>query len=246
VSLKSSNFLILLSFNRNSYILSEMMNYLSRWQTLNPRSVLSHVRMPEAFSIHLGFFEFSECKYLRECLIGRPPQSGIPSVGNDLTGIEDVHSEVRLVDSVYTRLLISWRGITFDVQSAQDGEDLLLLVEPLSLPTPPVLLTVEAGVLWDRLGGAESCGDKLIIRSPNAEISVYATEARVRGGHFPAIGAHMALRLDRPIGICTGSRRTMDEIRAGIYRGLNARDTALGKFDSDRELRRSSLCKGLL
>ena len=212
------------------------MNSLYGWQTLNPRSVLAHVRMPEAFTVQVGLFESGECKYLRECLIGRPPQPGRPSMANDLTGIEEVHSEMRLVDAVYTRLRISWRGIVVDVQSARDDQDLLLLIEPVSLPNVPVLLTVEAGVLWDRPGGGERCGNQLLLHGSGSETRVHATETPVHGGHFPAIGAHMALPLDRPLGICTGRQRTLAEVRIGIAKGLQARDAGLDRFGGAREL----------
>jgi hypothetical protein len=207
-----------------------------RWRTWNVRSVLAHVRMPEAFGVQLGFFEFAECKYLRECLIGRPPEKGRATTANDLTGTEEVHSEPRLVDAAYTRLRIRWRDAEVDVQSAQDGEDLLLLVEPVHVPMAPVLLTVEAGALWDRPGGAARSGDLLFLRAPGVETAVQATERPVRAGQFPAVGAHLAFRLDRPIGICTGRARSLDEIRAGLDAGRRARDAALGRYGTQAEL----------
>ena len=140
------------------------------------------------------------------------------------------------MDAVHTRLRITWRGVVVDVQSAREDQDLLLLVEPVSLPAAPVLLTVEAGVLWDRPGGGERRGDQLVLHSPGASITVFATESPVHGGHFPAIGAHLALRLDRPIGICTGRVRELGDVRAGIARGQQVLDAALERFGKDREL----------
>jgi len=208
------------------------------WQTWNVRSVLAHVRMPEAFGVLLGLFEFGECKYLRECLIGRPEQPGHVSTANDLTGIEDVHSETRLIDAHYTGVTITWREITARVRSACVGEDLFLLVEPVTLPKAPVLLTVEAGVLWGRPGGSErvSSGrgrakhDKLVLFSGKKSVEVHATAACVQCGQFPAVGAHLALRLDRPIGMCTGRRRTLAEIRRQLLTGCRVRDTRLSSF----------------
>ncbi len=210
-----------------------------KWQTWNVRSVLSHVRMPEAFGLQLGLFEYAECKYLRECLIGRPEQKGEPSTANDLTGIEDVHSEARLIDAHYTGVSLTWREVTVEVRSACIGDELYLLVEPRRLPEAPVLLTLEAGVFWGRPGGSEfvphaksrrNAREHIVLHSGRTRVEAFATSPSVRSGFFPATGAHMAFRLDGPVGICTGRPRALSRIRSAVERGRCVREKRLSSF----------------
>ena len=41
------------------------------WGTYNVLSLLSHVKLPYGFSIHLGFKDFSDGAMLREAFVGR-------------------------------------------------------------------------------------------------------------------------------------------------------------------------------
>ena len=112
------------------------------WNTWNTRSILSHVCLPEGVAVNLGIFEFTEAKFLREALIGRPAVSGQPSLANDLVDAEVIRPYPRSVDGRYTNLELSWRGITLTVESTGDGDDLLVLVTPQhNHPHPPLLPT---------------------------------------------------------------------------------------------------------
>lgn len=208
------------------------------WETWNVRSVLAHVSMPDAFGLQLGLFEPAQCKYLREALIGRPPtpDDRRVSTANDLVGIEDVHSAERWIDGRVTDLRISWNGLRFRVRSAQDGEDLVLLVEPEELRRGQHLLSVEAGVLWNRPGGSERQGDQLRLFNAERAVSIHSTSAPAGPPLFPATGAHLSIPLDGPVGISTGRARSLDEIRNLIDGAAETLDQRLHEYGENRHL----------
>ena len=206
------------------------------WQTLNTRSILSHVRMPEAFAVQLGLFEHAQCKFLREPLIGRPPEAGQASTANDLVGHEEIHSQPRLVDAIATSVDITWRGIAWRVTTAQDGDDVVYLIEPKELPQTPPLLIIEAGVLWGRPGGSINAGDHLLLHAGDSSTSVHVTAPCVNAACCSLATSHLAVALDQPIGVSTGRARSLEDIRALCSAGLHKRDQVLNNYGEHTEL----------
>ena len=111
------------------------------WNTWNTRSVLSHVLLPEGFALNLGLREYAGRRYLKEALIGRRDPED-----------EQIIPGPRSYDGRYTELMLAWRGIEMLIQSATDGDDLLLLVTPRANQLRPALLVAETGMLWNRPG----------------------------------------------------------------------------------------------
>lgn len=208
----------------------------SPWQTWNVRSVLSHVRMPEAFGVSLGFFEYGNGKYLREPLIGRPPEKEAPSLANDLVGVEEVHSQVRLIDAVYTEVTVRWMGLEARVRSGNHEGELLILVEPVKLPNAPVLLTLEAGIFWGRTGSSERQTNAILLRSGNVMTQIRAHRNPDGPPFYPAAGPSMAWTLQGPIGIYTGPEQDMERLRAGLEGAKGARDAELATYGDGAEL----------
>src|SRR4051812_31963118 len=75
----------------------------SGWNTWNTRSVLSHVLLPEAFSLNVCFKTYSDGNYLREALVGR----------------EEIYPGPHAYDGSYSELRMVWNGLEVIVQSAR-------------------------------------------------------------------------------------------------------------------------------
>ncbi|MGF1448605.1 MAG: trehalase family glycosidase [Opitutales bacterium] len=208
----------------------------NHWQTWNVRSVLSHVRMPEAFGLSLGFFECGNCKYLREPLIGRPPENAVANLANDLVGVEEIHSQLRLIDAVYTEVTVEWQGVKACVRSGNHGGDLFLLIEPLELPKAPVLLTLEAGILWGRPGTSERLQDSIRLTNQSTEALIQATQSPDAPPFYAASGPSLGWRFTQPIGITTSENPAMDAIQAGLEAARAARDDVLARYGGGAEL----------
>lgn len=181
------------------------------WNTWSARSVLSHVLLPDGLAISLGIKEYWGRQYLSEALIGR-------QAGDE----EQIHPAPRTYDGRYTELNLKWRGLELAVQSATDGDDLVLLVTPVNRAAhqrkAPVL-AVEGGLLWNRPGSVRREGEVLVASLPDKEVRAYATAPTVVDPYIATRSPYLALRLDTAVGVSTGRPRTLAEIAAIIARG---------------------------
>lgn len=195
------------------------------WNTWNTRSVLSHVLLPEGFSLNLGLREYVGRKNLREALIGRQGQED-----------EQIYPGPHAYDGSYTELNLSWYGNDLCVQSAREGDDLLLLVTPLAIPSQArrePLLVIESGILWNRSGFLALEDGALVGYFASQTIQVFPTKTLTPDPHVWASTPYLSMLLDGPVGISTGSRRTLEEIQQIIG---ERRAAFLTHFDGYGEL----------
>jgi putative isomerase len=175
------------------------------WNTWNTRSVLSHVLLPEGFTLNLGLREYVWRRNLREALIGRR--------GMD---VEHIHPGAHAYDGSYSELNLKWLDNEFLVQSATVDEDLVLLVTPLARHPQAKhspLLIIEAGILWNRPGTLMLDGDMLSAQLPTRCVCVYSTQPAFPEAHIYALTPYLTLLLDGPAGVSTGRRRSVVEIQ---------------------------------
>jgi putative isomerase len=175
------------------------------WNTWNTRSVLSHVLLPEGFALNLGLRDYVRGRQLKEALIGRRNPED-----------EKIYAGPHTYDGRYSELTLKWLGNEIFVQSATIGEDLVLLITPLSKSSRDVrspLLIVEGGILWNRPGYITLVGETLVGHFDRGEIPVYATENLVSDVHVWSQGPYLAFKLDGAVGISTGHKRELMEIQ---------------------------------
>lgn len=114
------------------------------WNTWDVHSVTTQVLLPEGLAIHVGMKHnstLSSDAWLGDVLIGRQGK-----------GDEVVTPGPHAWDGSYTRVDVAWRGHSWRVESAHDGDDLVMLVTPQkneggALP-PTVVFSV--GTEWNR------------------------------------------------------------------------------------------------
>jgi hypothetical protein len=104
---------------------SQLQDRLARgWNTWDMHSVMTQVLLPEGLAIQLGIkhqtTEGSD-SFLSSALIGRQGKE-------DERVIPGPHS----YNGSYTDLKLLWRGHEIRMQSAHDGDDLVMLITPLS------------------------------------------------------------------------------------------------------------------
>ena len=174
------------------------------WNTWNTRSVFSHSLLPEGFGLNLAFkqVKWLDEPYLREALIGR--------AGNGLQIRPGPHA----LDGSYTRLDIQWKQLWARVESAHAGDDLVILVTPVTQPTLPIKMVVESALYWNRPGSLSKPGDnQLRAALPNRSIDVFSTSDHEEDFYVRTQTPYLVLVLDKAVGLSTGSPRTVDEIR---------------------------------
>jgi len=94
------------------------------WNTWDTHSVMTQVLLPEGLAVQVGIKDqgtLSSDAFLSAALIGRQGKSD-----------ERVVPGPHAYDGSYTDLKLAWRGREVRIQSAHDGDDLVMLVTPLA------------------------------------------------------------------------------------------------------------------
>lgn len=209
------------------------------WNTWDANSVTTHVLLPYGLAIHIGMkhnTSVSGDAFLGNTLIGRLEP-----------GSESVTPGPHSWNGSYTDLRVEWRGHKWRVQSAHVGDDLVLLVDPLSssdegsLP-PTVVFSVNA--LWNRtIQFTHTAGKIVATPTPKKEISIYCTcndagaTTRADGIDIPVGAPYFSANLTEPIGISTGKRRTIAEIRSAIERQRKAYEDSIATEGKNSAIR---------
>ncbi len=192
------------------------------WNTWDVHSVTTHVLLPQGLAIHVGMKHNTTLygdAFLADALIGRLDK-----------GAEVVTPGPHAWDGSYTDLSGEWKGHKWRVESAHDGDDLVLLVTPLAGSTAslPPTVVFSVGFLWNRPGSTMKGEDHIEVAigraEPAAWVPVYCT-CNVAGAfpshtliEVPISEPYLAANLVGQVGVSTGKRRSLDEIRAAIER----------------------------
>ena len=178
------------------------------WNTWNTRSVLQQVLLPQGFAINIAFKQhyFLEEQYLREALIGRRRDDA-----------EQIRPGPHTYDGSFTRLDIQWAELDARIETAHAGEDLVILISPNSIPNNRIKVIIESGMLWNRRGTLSRNKEHLQARISGNIIRVYTTAEIVDDDPYLDVKTpYMAVWLDGEIGISTGQKKTLQEIKEAI------------------------------
>ena len=172
---------------------------LKGWNTWDVGDVLSQVLMPEGFAVTLEIRKDKET--VAGALIGKADKGTLVVTPNG-----------HAYDGSYTDLSVGWKGMDIRVRSAASGDDLVLLVS-CDRPLAGTALNVLPRMLWNRKGSIRRDGDALAAEIGPTALSLFAA------GATPADDAsdarpHFALPLADGLGISTGRKRSVGEIRA--------------------------------
>ena len=181
------------------------------WNTWDVYSVAAQVLLPEGFTIRVGLKHNSALNsdaFLSDLLIGRQGK-----------GEEAIIPGPHTWNGSYTELRLSWQKHEMLLQTAHDGEDLVMLATPVGLNAglPPTLV-ISAGVLWNRPGSSRKSGDHLQFENASRKIGVYWTGEDQPPAALPVATPFFAGLLQSAIGISTGHSRSVDQIRTILKR----------------------------
>ncbi|MFW5709892.1 MAG: MGH1-like glycoside hydrolase domain-containing protein [Bacteroidota bacterium] len=187
-------------------------DYATGWNTWNYRSVFSHVLMPEAFAVNLGFKDYYNKDILTEAMLGFDE--------------EDLLMGPHAYDGSYTMVeLHNWSEkmeqspLNFRIESAHVDDDLVILVEPLTEITRKKLplLLIQGGIMWNRPGTVIKDEDKLVGELNGKVVDVFTTGTHVEEHYVGgSLSSYLAVEVNGPIGVSTGTERSVDEIRSII------------------------------
>ena len=188
------------------------------WNTWDANSVTTQVLLPYGLAIHTGMKHnttVSGDAFLENTLIGRLEQ-----------GAEQVIPGPHSWDGSYTDMSVEWKGHRWRVQSAHVGADLVELIEPLpskseqGLP-PTAVFWVDS--LWNKATSIRRSNGRIVaLLEGDSRVDVFCTCRTQYDSHdepqasAPIGSPYFSAKLDGPIGISTGKRRSIDEIRSAV------------------------------
>jgi putative isomerase len=202
------------------------------WNTWEVDSVMTQVLLPEGLAIHASLKHnatvYGEA-YLENALIGRLAP-----------GTEQVTPGPHSWNGSYTDLRVAWHGDNWRMQSAHDGDDLVMLATPLpgksdSAVPPTIIFTVD--FLWNRQGTSMRRADFVETHGAAGTIPVYCTcappgpMAKSELTDIPIGGPYFSADLTGPVGVSTGRRRTLAQIETAIDARHKAYERSIGAGD---------------
>jgi putative isomerase len=199
------------------------------WNTWDVHSVATQVLLPEGLAIHVALKHNStewHGEFLSDILIGRQGSN-----------VEQVFPGPHAWDGSYTDLRFSWQGHSVRIQSAYEGQDLVLLTTPLPSPSAsvsnaaalPPTIAVSVNFLWNRPGIVQKEKEHLEAQGPVRTISIYCTCGAGDIGvvDLPVAGPYFALDFTAPVGISTGRSRSYHEIQEVLDRQKHVYDQSI-------------------
>ncbi len=174
------------------------------WGTFNHKSVLSHVLLPEGFTMNIGIklHQNNADNYLKEAFIssrGDRPEKITPGY--------------KAYDGSYSDLTVEWNGMKFRIESATTlDQDLMLLVTPIENPENIPSVVLETGMLWNRPGSLERDGNSIKVNTKNKNLTVQSTG--VPENEFLAnTSPYLAVKLDCEVAFYTGETKNIEQIK---------------------------------
>src|SRR5579871_4266735 len=136
------------------------------WNTWDVHSVATQVLLPEGLAIHVGMKHNSSLNgdaWLGDALIGSfGPDAAVVTPGPHAW------------DGSYTQADFAWKGHKWRVESAHDGDDLVMLIAPLKkieMIDPTIVLSVN--LIWGRPGMVERRQDHFLSHINGREMPIY-------------------------------------------------------------------------
>jgi len=190
------------------------------WNTWDTRSLLTQVRLPDALAVRLVVKEYFRGTTLRTAQIGRRGDFD-----------EEIVLGPHAVDGSFTELTLRWAGLEARVSSAHLDDELVVLVEPLAQQYAPATLAVASEFVWGTPGRIERTTAGLLATTPDGrQTLVCVTGEEVHDPYVDIDGPLLAVRLDGPVVVATGRRRSVEDASAIIADARERAASALAAF----------------
>jgi putative isomerase len=190
------------------------------WNTWNNASLLSHVLLPECFSVNLMLKEGLSGDTLKEALVGRE---------EDATK-EHVIAGPRSYDGSFTELELEWRNIHVRVQSASQNNELFMLITPIKTSPGDSLLIVPK-MLWGRKGNISIDRNKITVQGLVGIKSIY-----VNGDRWKTGSGNIRVSLGQVFTLSSGFSKSLKDIEKVISLARSSQEKEKPKFSKTPEL----------
>lgn len=198
--------------------------FASGWNTWNTYSMTGHVLLPDGFSVSLGVKEFDRGHYKAHFLV------------DDLEkGTATPHAHA--YDASYTSLSIDWKSVHFTVETAADGDSLVMLITPDCTGIRPAQLIIRGESLWNHNNIIKKTGDHLTCTTESGkQLGIYATGEQVDQVFTDAAAPYLSVLLTKDIAISVEKERSLEEVRALIASGKKKWEENKERYGKNAEL----------
>ena len=174
----------------------------SGWNTWNPTSVMSHVLLPEGLNLQICVKNTFICpnQYLKDAYISSKTERP-----------EKITPGFHAYDGSYTELDVEFEGSKFKVESATDGEDILLKITTSQLPWKTPHLVLECGMLWNRKGDFTIENNQILAQLPTKQITI-RTNAVLLEDYLSTATTYFSVELGGVVTFYTGEERSLEQI----------------------------------
>ncbi len=184
------------------------------WNTWDVNSMTTHVLLPEGLAIQVGFKHNTTeggDEFLQQAFVGRGQVTPGPHAW----------------DGSYTDLKVAWKGHQWQVQSAHDGGDLVLLVTPLESAqkfSVPASVVFSVNFLWNLPGTVLKHAGSIETHGSSGAVHLYCTctgsenSRAIDHGSIPVTGPYFVADLTQPVGVSAGKQHTVAEIATILER----------------------------
>ncbi|MBW4045454.1 MAG: hypothetical protein HIU87_10720 [Acidobacteria bacterium] len=202
------------------------------WNTWDTHSVMTQVLLPEGLAIRIGVkhqgTEGSD-GFLPAALIGRQGKE-------EERVVPGPHS----YNGSYSDLKLLWRGHQIRIQSAHDGDDLVLLATPLTAAGGsshlPAEIVFSSGMLWNRPGAVVKTSGRMEAHLPDRTISLFLSGTDNGDLNVPIKGAYFAASLKAAVGLSTGRPRSIPEIESILRRERESYEQSIAGSKNERPI----------
>ncbi len=195
---------------------------LKGWNTWNNPNLMSFVKMPEGLTLRVTYRKKKGGPYWVD-------QAYI--AGPKVNFQEKIIPVAHAYDGSYIEMNLQWAGMKANIRSARDGEDVVILIRPDSIPESPHFLVLESGILWNQSFGCISRkGNQIEAKLASGNIIVHSVQEALNL-NFPLSVAHLTFRSDIENAFYTGKERSLDEIKAIVEREKHKFESGKDKYN---------------
>jgi putative isomerase len=183
---------------------------LHGWNTWNNPNLLSFVKMPEGLSLRITYRSRRVWPYWLDQSYVVPDISPIK---------ERIRPIAHAYDGSYIEMDLDHHGrIKANIKAAHDGDDIVILVTPIKIPSDAYMLVLEAGTLWNKPPALISHqANKLTVELQNGTTVIH-TNAEEFDMRLPLPTAHLVVYPGKPAVFYTGRERSLTEIKSILQR----------------------------
>jgi hypothetical protein len=208
------------------------------WNTWDVQSVTSHVLLPDGLAIRVGL-EHNTSELVDSFL-------ATPLIGRLGRAAEQVIPGPHAWDGSYTDLRLTWRHSSLRIQTAHDGDGLVILATPIDAEpntSMPPTLVFSVSYLWNRPGTVIRRGSTIEARNMNRTVEIFCASSKTsdtqagsdsgsacgndKDVNIPLSSPYFAVDFRSPVGVSAGKARTLAEIQAIVDRARSAYENSL-------------------